>query len=49
MSIGRIKKSIAKYLERHGAELICSLAMLDGNMDSFGAYLEDYICVSRQA
>ena len=49
MSIVAIRKNIKKYLERHGAELICSLAMLDGNMDSFGAYLEDYICVSRQA
>ncbi|MCI9438927.1 MAG: hypothetical protein HFH85_17600 [Lachnospiraceae bacterium] len=49
MSIVKIKKSIAKYLERHGAELICSLAMLDGNADSFGAYLEDYLCVRGQA
>ena len=49
MSIIRIKKSIARYLERHGAELICSLAMLESSRDSFEAYLEDYICVSRQA
>ena len=49
MSIVRIKKSIARYMERHGAELICSLAMLDGNMDFLGAYLEDYLCASRQA
>lgn len=44
MSMVTIRKYIKRYLERHGAELICSLAMLDDNMDSFGAYLENYLC-----
>mgnify|MGYP001129349290 CR=1 FL=1 len=49
MSIVTIKKNIVRYLERHGAELICSLATLGDNRDSFGAYLEDYLCVREQA
>lgn len=49
MSIVTIKKSIAKYLEKHGAELICSLAMLGGSTDSFQTYLENYLCVRKQA
>lgn len=48
MSIVTIKKNIVKYLERHGAELICSLAMLGDNTDSFGTYLENYLCMREQ-
>lgn len=49
MSIVTIRKHIKKYLERHGAALICSLAMLDDNVDSFGAYFENYLCAKGQA
>lgn len=49
MSIVTIRKNIKKYLERHGVELICSLAMLDSNMDSFGSYLENYLCAKGRA
>lgn len=49
MSIVTIKKNIVRYLQRHGAELICSLSMMGDNMDSFGTYLENYLYVREHA
>jgi hypothetical protein len=43
MSIITLKRNIEKYFEKHGAEIICSLAALNGNSSAFESYLEDYL------
>lgn len=43
MSIITLKKSIEKYFEAHGAEILCGLAVLDGNANAFESYLDGYL------
>ncbi len=39
MSIVVLKKNIAKYFEKHGAEIMCNLALLDDNSNAVENYL----------
>lgn len=39
MSIVVLKSNIAKYFEKHGAEIMCSLALLDDNSNAVENYL----------
>ncbi len=39
MSIVVLKRNIAKYFEKHGAEIMCSLAMMDDNSNAYENYL----------
>lgn len=34
-----ILKSIAKYLEKHGADIMCSLSVMDENSNAYENYL----------
>ena len=39
MSIVVLKKHIAKYFEKHGAEIMCSLSVLDDKSNAYQNYL----------
>ncbi len=39
MSIVVLKRNIAKYFEKHGAEIMCSLALSDDNSNAVENYL----------
>ena len=38
MSIVVLKRNIAKYFEKHGVDILCSLAVLDENSNAYENY-----------
>ena len=39
MSIVVLKRNLVKYFEKHGAEIMCSLSVLDDNSNAYENYL----------